>query len=122
MKELKKEYEKRFIDSGMNETQLNGANSVWEWIESKLTEREANRFDALVREGEADVLLAVGDRVLKRIEVFNRNADQLCNGCVFQHLNECLMITNDDLKCEIPIDNNGIVVNKHYIWELRPSK
>lgn len=58
---------------------------------------------------------------LKKINVTNRNAESLCDGCIFQHLEECRVEGLDEFQCVEPIDDNPIVINRNFIWVIDES-
>lgn len=66
-------------------------------------------------------------RAIKQIKITNRDADKLCDGCLFKYNRHGYHGTTAECKipgaldnifpCEEPIkDGNQIVMNDNYIW------
>ena len=56
-------------------------------------------------------------RAIMQVQVINRNADELCDDCIFWHHGCRASYLQNIFPCEEPIkDGNQIVMNRNYIW------
>lgn len=109
MEELKKQYEKRFIDSGMNEAQKSGANSVWEWIDEncepirdQVEPLISDHFMHTVKEKFDKMMMGVNytEDLIYIVTPYLRNAykmGQLCKLDEVTLLKNCCVILQEEL-------------------------